>query len=97
MAEGERQRRTFRFLVTHAPPFSSLPPSVALLAPFKQKVQRRASKEGWIFKRQLSNFAHKEVTEGTVKILSSETLSAETKPVRRTKQLHILILFASYL
>lgn len=30
--------------------------------PLSQTVQRRASEKGWIFKRQLSNFAHKQVT-----------------------------------
>lgn len=30
--------------------------------PLSQMVQRRASERGWIFKRQLSNFAHKQVT-----------------------------------
>lgn len=67
--EGDTGRR-------RSPALLLPPPRTSLLAPFEQKAQRRASERGWSFKRQLSNFAHKQVHRKVQqKIFSSETLS----------------------
>lgn len=72
-------------------------PFTSLLAPFHQKAQRRASERGWSFKRQLSNFAHKQVNRKVQQKSSHLKHSAETEPISLTTQLHIVTLSASYL
>ena len=57
---GQRRRSPAWWLVTPCS-FLPAPSSASLLAPLQQKVQRRASERGWIFQRQLSSFAHKQV------------------------------------
>jgi hypothetical protein len=94
-----QRRRGKKFHLIHCDIWlpSSSPPSKALsISPLNRRCREGHKKETWVFKRQLSNFTYKQVTEGTAKTLSSETLSAETTR-QRTKQLHIPMLSASYL
>jgi len=62
----------------------SPPPFASLLGPFQQKAQRKASERGWSSKRQLSNFAHKQVNRKVQQKSSHLKHSAETKPTNLT-------------